>query len=45
VIRFDDIDFKRPGDGIAADEYSRVIGRNLTCDVEIDRVLRWEYFE
>lgn len=44
-IQFEDIDFKRPGDGIAADEYAGVIGRNLTCDVEVDQVLRWEHFE
>lgn len=44
-IQFDDIDFKRPGIGISPDQYLKVIGRTLACDVDADQMLKWEYFE
>jgi N,N'-diacetyllegionaminate synthase len=36
-----EIDFKRPGTGIAPDEMAYVLGRTLTRDVECDHELEW----
>jgi N-acetylneuraminate synthase len=36
-----DIDFKRPGTGIAPDELDYVLGRALTRKVEAEEELSW----
>jgi len=40
-LRIDDIEFKRPGTGIAPDEVAYVLGRALNRDVELDEELSW----
>ncbi|MCQ1539548.1 polysaccharide biosynthesis protein [Methanocalculus taiwanensis] len=44
VITLDDMDFKRPGNGINPDEYKYVVGRTLNRDVETDEELEWTDF-
>ena len=41
TICIDDIDFKRPGNGIHPDEIKYVIGRTLQRDVQFDDELEW----
>lgn len=45
TIAEEDIAIKRPSRGIAPNEYSRVVGRILKKDVEIDEPLTWGHFE
>ena len=40
-ISADDLDFKRPGTGIAPDELARVVGRTLRRDFTEDEELEW----
>lgn len=42
VVVEEDLDAKRPGTGIAADEFSYVIGRKLATDLCRDQVLHWK---
>ncbi len=42
IITINDIDFKRPGTGIAPDEIDYVIGRKLTVGLDIDDLIRWQ---
>lgn len=44
LLTFDDVDFKRPGNGINPDEYKYFVGRTLNRDVEIDDELEWTDF-
>ncbi len=39
-----DIDFKRPGTGIAPDELDYVVGRTLTRDLGPDEEIEWSHF-
>ncbi len=41
VLSESDIDYKRPGDGIAPSDWEHVIGRTLKCDVKSDQKLDW----
>lgn len=41
VLRLDDLDFKRPGNGIDPDRYPAVVGRRLLTDLEADHELEW----
>lgn len=43
-IETDDLDFKRPGIGIAPNEAKYLIGRVLDKDVTNDEMLTWEHF-
>lgn len=45
VITYGDIDFKRPGTGIAPSDYEKVLNRKLNCFIKADDQLQWEYFE
>lgn len=45
VLAEADLDAKRPGTGIAPDEMSYVVGRQLNCDVAADQVLHWEHLK
>lgn len=38
-----DVDFKRPGTGIAPDELEYVVGRTLACDLGPDDELEWSH--
>jgi N-acetylneuraminate synthase len=40
----DDLEFKRPGDGIAPDEAMYAVGRSLTRDVAAEEELEWSDF-
>ncbi|MDQ3030783.1 MAG: N-acetylneuraminate synthase family protein [Myxococcota bacterium] len=42
VLREEDLDFKRPGNGIGPDELAYIVGRTLARDVEYDEWLEWE---
>jgi N-acetylneuraminate synthase len=39
----DDVEFKRPGTGIAPDELQYVVGRTLARDVDPDEELEWSH--
>jgi N,N'-diacetyllegionaminate synthase len=39
----DDVDFKRPGTGIAPDELTYVVGRTLTRDLGPDEEIEWSH--
>jgi N-acetylneuraminate synthase len=41
VVSEADLDFKRPGTGIAPDESRYVVGRRLARDVDVDHELEW----
>ena len=41
-IKLEDLDFKRPGNGIRPDETKYVIGRNLKRNKDYDEILYWE---
>lgn len=42
ILTEDDIDYKRPGDGIEPKHWERIIGRTLANSVVYDQKLRWE---
>lgn len=44
VLSLDDIDFKRPGNGIRPDELQYILGRRIMCDVTEDHEFSWEDF-
>lgn len=44
-LTVDDLDFKRPGTGVAPDELRYVVGRRLNKDMQEDQVIRWEDLE
>ena len=39
VLMIEDLDAKRPGDGIPPNEIARVIGKKLKRDIEVDEML------
>jgi N-acetylneuraminate synthase len=41
VLRLEDLDFKRPGNGIAPDQYDLVVGRRLAAGLDADHELEW----
>lgn len=43
ILTYEDIDAKRPGDGIPIGEYKTVIGKTLLCDIAKDRMILPEY--
>ncbi len=42
VIKLDDIDFKRPGTGMAPDEVKYIIGKKINKDIGYDELIKWE---
>lgn len=42
VLREEDLDFKRPGNGIGPEELAYVVGRVLTRDVGFDEWIEWK---
>ncbi|MGP1586912.1 MAG: N-acetylneuraminate synthase family protein [Treponemataceae bacterium] len=40
-ITKDMLTWKRPGSGINADNYDKIIGKRAVCDIEYDTVLQW----
>ena len=44
TLQLEDLDFKRPGTGIAPTEYPYVVGRTLARDLEADHELAWSDF-
>jgi len=42
VIEKSMLSFKKPGDGIPANEYERVIGKELNRDIEVNEKLNWD---
>ena len=44
TVRIEDLDFKRPGDGIPPDQSQFVVGRLLARDVTADEPLSWSDF-
>ena len=45
VLEFDDVAFKKPGDGISAAEFRGIMGRKLKQSVEKDHVFSWSDLE
>lgn len=45
VVASDDIAIKRPGNGILPEFRETIIGMQATRDINIDSVIRWEYFK
>lgn len=45
IIKFEDIDFKRPGNGIHPDEYPYIVGRQVNKSIESGAELEWNDFE
>lgn len=45
TIEFKDLAFKKPGDGILARDYKKLIGKKLNKSVEKDYKFKWEDFE
>ena len=45
IIKAEDIDFKRPGDGISPIFLEEVLGKKLILELEGDDVLRWSHLE
>mgnify|MGYP001378003792 CR=1 FL=1 len=45
IIEFKDLSFKKPGDGISAAEYEKLIGLKLTRSIKYNQKLSWDYFE
>lgn len=39
ILTIDDIDFKRPADGISPDEYEKILGKELNSDIEEDSII------
>ena len=42
VVLSEDLDFKRPGTGIAPDEKKYVVGRTINRAIEVDELVHWE---
>jgi len=42
IIKLEDLDVKRPGNGITPDELKYVIGRKLNRDLTEDELINWE---
>ncbi len=42
ILKEKDLDFKRPGTGIAPDELKHVLGRKIKRDVTVDKLILWE---
>jgi sialic acid synthase SpsE len=45
TIEFKNLAFKKPGDGIPAKEYKKIIGKKLNKSVEKDYKFKWEDFK
>ena len=45
VIEFKDLAFKKPGDGIPAREYKKLVGKKLNKSMGKDSKFKWEDFE
>lgn len=45
TIEFKDLAFKKPGDGIPAREYKKLLGKKLNRSVQKDYKFKWEDFE
>lgn len=44
VLKKEDIEFKKPGDGISPEFYDLLTGKKLTKDIVQDEVFTWEHF-
>ena len=45
IVLFEYLAFKKPGDGIPAREYKKILGKKLNKDVAKDDKFKWEDFE
>ncbi len=43
ILKYEDLDFKKPGDGIRADKYKEIIGKKLLKDVSVDEQFQYGY--
>lgn len=44
-IQMHHLAFKKPGTGISASNYSKLLGKSITCDCPVNELLREEWFE
>lgn len=45
IIKESDLAFKKPGNGIAAREYEKIVGKKLKVIIRKDEQFKWEYLE
>jgi sialic acid synthase SpsE len=44
IIRLKHLNFKKPGDGIRADNYKKIIGKKIKTDLPQNKQLRYSHF-
>ena len=45
IIKYDDLTFKKPGDGISAADYNKIIGLKLVKPIKLNQMFSWEDFQ
>lgn len=45
IVKFEDLDFKRPGTGIPPNDYRKIINRKLNRNINRDELFQWEFLE
>lgn len=45
VITFDDLLFKKPGTGISANEYKKILGKTVLHKIDRNNIIKWEYLK
>jgi len=45
ILKYEDLDFKKPGDGVRADKYKEIIGKKLSKNLQKDDKILFEFFE
>lgn len=43
-IKFEDLNYKKPGDGIRADQYKKIIGKIVNKDIDVDKKIKFSDF-
>ena len=42
IIKYDDLTFKKPGDGISAADYNKIIGLKLLKPIKFNQMFSWD---
>ena len=45
ILKYEDLDFKKPGDGVRADKYKEIIGKKLNKNLQKNDKILFEFFE
>ena len=43
-LKFEDLNYKKPGDGIRADQYKKIIGKKIKKDIDVDKKIKFSDF-